>query len=71
VSYLVFCGAVYYAEGGWKDFRGSFGTLEEAKQAARPTEDDGYFEDGFEAYWWAHVVRDGEIVTELIGGVWS
>lgn len=28
--YLVFAGDVYYPEGGWKDFQGSYDTREEA-----------------------------------------
>lgn len=29
-SYLLFCGETYYSLGGWRDFRGSFDSIEEA-----------------------------------------
>jgi hypothetical protein len=28
--FLLFAGSTYYPAGGWKDFKGRFGTLEEA-----------------------------------------
>ncbi len=31
--YLLFSGDEYYPLGGWNDFKGSFDTLEEAKEA--------------------------------------
>lgn len=43
--YLLFKGAFYYPMGGWDDFAGDFGTLEEAVAAAQPVADD-----------WAHVI---------------
>jgi len=32
--YLLFCFPADYPAGGWNDFQGSFGTIEEAKAAA-------------------------------------
>jgi len=29
-KFLVFCGDNYYPSGGWEEFKGSFGTLEDA-----------------------------------------
>ena len=31
-QYLVFAGSDYYPSGGWKDFKGSFDSIDEAKK---------------------------------------
>lgn len=37
--FLLFYGDVYYPNGGWDDFRGSFATLEKAQQAWEKRQD--------------------------------
>lgn len=58
--YLVFCGDVYYAGGGWCDFIGSFSSLEEAK--GKDTEANIDDKSGT----WCHIVdiSTGEVVYE-------
>ena len=51
--YLLFSGYTYYPDGGWEDFRGSFRTLEEAKEATLEAPGD----------WWQIVDTDtGKLV---------
>lgn len=40
--YLLFAGQLYYPRGGWNDFAGSFGALDEAKAAASRFLEDNY-----------------------------
>lgn len=51
--YLVFRGDDYYPSGGFKDFKASYDTLEEAVESAKSSSGD-----------WAHVVdvQHGEMV---------
>jgi len=55
--YLVFSGNVYYPCGGWKDYKGSYSSLEEAVDAAKASTNSD------SATWW-QVVHDGNIVQE-------
>ena len=48
--YLLFRGAHYYAAGGWLDYAGSYGTLDDAK--AQPARQDTSGS-------WRHVVDSG------------
>lgn len=41
--YLVFAYDVYYPSGGWNDFQGSFGTLEEAREKAQELKEQNDF----------------------------
>lgn len=34
--YLLFAGSIYYADGGWRDFRGCYATIEEALTMLQP-----------------------------------
>jgi hypothetical protein len=43
--YAAFSGSNYYPDGGWDDFVGTYDTLEEARMAQRPNDND-----------WQHVV---------------
>lgn len=56
--YLLFAGDNYYPLGGWCDFRGSFETPEQAKEALLPG-DHTYTGMG-----WAHIVdlESGKVV---------
>ena len=60
MKYKLFCGACYYAEGGYNDFRGSFDSIEDAKLHA----------DGLPDYCeWAQIVLDDKIIQT--GGCWD
>jgi hypothetical protein len=50
--YLIFGGDDYYPEGGWKDYKGSSKTLEQAKIIAATLKN---------VDWW-HIVKDGKII---------
>lgn len=55
--YMLFAGMTYYPSGGWKDYRGSFTTLEAALAGAANLYSD--------RDWWHIVDRDtGEILRE-------
>ena len=58
VKFLLFANDVYYATGGWNDFRGAFETLDGARS---------FFETGDcgHAFEWGHVVD-----TESLEVVW-
>lgn len=49
--FLLFYGDYYYPLGGWKDFKGSFGTLQDAKDKACVCD-------------WLHIIdmEDGSVV---------
>jgi len=51
--YLVFAGDNYYPLGGFHDFQGAFGDLDEARE----------FAEGMSFDWW-HIVQGDEIVEE-------
>lgn len=59
--YLLFAGQVYYASGGWRDYRGSFTDLVIAKLRAEEllNNEDAIFD-------WYHIVDvdSGEIVDQ-------
>ena len=57
--YLVFSGHVYYPEGGWCDFQGSFDYLADAVRYAR----------GFKESMWYHIVdyHEQRILTKEEG----
>lgn len=57
-KFLLFSGSIYYASGGWLDFKSSHDTLEEANQTAMANISHGYD-------WW-HVV-DTETMQEVSG----
>lgn len=65
--YLLFAGDKYYPEGGWKDYRGAFGTLEDAEAAAFA----GAPEWGHCGFPWAHVVNTvtGHVTVVPVEGV--
>lgn len=51
--YALFAGHEYYPVGGWHDFQGTFDTIEEAKEAARPQRIPGQPTSSWD--WW-HVI---------------
>ena len=59
--FLLFSGMIYYAQGGWNDYQGSYFTADEAKTAGQ-----ALILDGSGWFQWFHIVdldRD-EIVHE-------
>lgn len=48
-DFLLFAGEAYYPSGGWWDYQGAFGSLEEAKAAI------GKNERGEDPDWW-HII---------------
>lgn len=69
-TYLLFAGENYYPLGGWKDFVGSYPSVDAAKAILEvPRKDSmGYMTDDD----WAHIVHEGKIVLSLAkdGGKW-
>lgn len=49
--YLLFAGYSYYPSGGWKDFRGCYPSIEEAKKVFTES-----------SYDWYHIVSGSEII---------
>jgi len=64
-KYLLFCGANFYASGGWRDFQNSFDSLEDAMMAEKfwYASHDKAKEEPIASDWW-HIVNGetGEIV---------
>lgn len=55
--FLLFWGYDYYPSGGWYDFKGSFDSLDAAKEVLLQRQPDGFREcDGD----WAHIVDTAE-----------
>jgi hypothetical protein len=59
LQFALFCCENYYPEGGWKDFQGTFATLEEATAAGRAYQNESFGR-------WYHVVdlSIGSVVEE-------
>jgi hypothetical protein len=55
-KFLLFAGDLLYPAGGWRDFQGEFGSLEEALKAAKEVRGGEY------KYEWWEVVENGRIV---------
>jgi hypothetical protein len=49
--YLLFSGWDYYPRGGWNDFKGSFDTVDKAKQAL-----NALYDKDMEKYTWSHII---------------
>jgi hypothetical protein len=56
-QYLVFAGSDYYPSGGWKDFKGSFDSIDEAKKFLNTEELRSYD-------WWQIVDTTTQEVVE-------
>jgi hypothetical protein len=61
--YLYFAGLGYYPDGGWRDFRGSFDTADQASAAALRDRPEDVGADG----WWWHIIdqHTGEPVMRM------
>jgi hypothetical protein len=55
MSYLLFAGSTYYACGGWRDFRGAFESLEDARVMGDKLIGD-------ESDDWFHIVYENKII---------
>lgn len=65
--YLIFCGAVYYPQGGIKDLVGTAHSVDEAIEHLRNREDSFFDFDAPNYYWWQIVdSRTGKIVKESL-----
>lgn len=72
MRYLLFAGATYYAEGGARDFHGSFSSITKAKLAARAAMIDHPYGRGelfsyvrsHDAWWHIMDIATGKIVAE-------
>jgi len=67
LQFALFCCENYYPEGGWKDFQGTFATLEEATAAGRAYQNESFGSDTVVLLGrWYHVVdlSIGSVVEE-------
>ncbi len=61
--YKLFAGSCYYPSGGYRDFVGSYSTLEAAQAAGEEVGAADSYAPGMRLYDWWHVVANDEIVA--------
>jgi len=59
---MLFWGDTFYPNGGWKDFRGFFDSVDEAKE---------FSEKNLSCYMWAHIVENGKITWKFECDDWK
>lgn len=64
MKYKLFYGNIYYASGGWCDFKGNFDSEKEAREYLEKTETD-------ECLMWAHIVFEDKIIRYATVDSWT